>query len=118
MAGSERGRAKAHGIYLILNMHIRQGGFQSNNEGGALWSNTNNQGSFIRVVDRARAPLRERTDIAGYALVDEPAPLTSRKQWQDLAVRITTAIRTVDGNHMVFINGPTPWAATMAPTRT
>ena len=35
--------ANAHGIDLILNMHVPQGGFQSNGEGGALWTNPANQ---------------------------------------------------------------------------
>lgn len=35
--------AKTHNIYLILNMHVPQGGFQSRCEGDALWTSASNQ---------------------------------------------------------------------------
>ena len=34
--------AKAHGVYLILNIHVPQGGFQSNGAGIALWNDIEN----------------------------------------------------------------------------
>jgi len=39
--------AKENGIKLILNMHVPQGGFQSNGEGGALWDIEENQKRLI-----------------------------------------------------------------------
>jgi endoglucanase len=34
---------KKHNVYLILNIHVPQGGFQSNGEGMELWDNPENQ---------------------------------------------------------------------------
>jgi endoglucanase len=39
--------ARANGIKLVLNMHVPQGGFQSNGEGAALWDVEENQKRLI-----------------------------------------------------------------------
>src|SRR5450432_2834909 len=95
--------AKAHGIYLILNMHVPQGGFQSDGMGGKLWSDSTNQDRLTALWKAIASRYAGETIIAGFGLVNEPRPLTSRQQWQDLASRITAAIRTVDTNHMVIV---------------
>jgi endoglucanase len=95
--------AKAHGIYLILNMHVPQGGFQSDGGGGKLWSDTTNQDRLTALWKAIASRYAGEATIAGFGLVNEPRPLTSRQQWQDLASRITAAIRTVDTNHMVIV---------------
>lgn len=45
--------------------------------------------------------------IAGYDLINEPVVENQADKWRirDLSVRITTAIREVDGNHMIFAEG-------------
>jgi endoglucanase len=95
--------ARAHGIYLILNMHVPQGGFQSNGAGGALWSDSTNQDRLTALWTAIASRYADETTIAGFDLVNEPQPLASRQQWQDLASRITAAIRSVDANHMVIV---------------
>jgi endoglucanase len=94
--------AKAHGIRLILNMHVPEGGFQSNGEGGALWSDATNQDRLTALWQEIARRYADEPIIAGYGLVNEPEPLASVQQWKDLAARITAAIRGVDTNHMIF----------------
>jgi endoglucanase len=98
--------AKAHGIVLILNMHVPQGGFQSNGAGGALWNDTRNQDRLTALWQEIARRYAGEPAIAGFGLLNEPEPLASRQQWQDLAARITAAIRSVDPNHMVIVERP------------
>src|SRR6266700_4153674 len=95
--------ARAHGIRLILNMHVPQGGFQSDGNGGALWSDTSNQDRLTALWKEIARRYADEPIIAGYGLVNEPEPLASLQQWQDLAQRITAAIRSVDVNHIIFV---------------
>jgi endoglucanase len=98
--------AKAHDIRLILNMHVPQGGFQSNGEGGALWSDTANQDRLTALWKEIARRYAGEPIIAGFGLVNEPEPLVNRAQWQDLASRIAAAIRSVDTNHIIFVERP------------
>ena len=98
--------AKAHGIHLVLNMHVPQGGFQSNGEGGALWTDTSNQDRLTALWKEIARRYADEPIIAGFGLVNEPEPTSNLQQWRDLASRITTAIRSVDANHMVFVERP------------
>jgi endoglucanase len=98
--------AKAHGIYLLLNMHVPQGGFQSNGAGGALWSVPSNQDRLTALWQAIARRYADEPMIAGFGLVNEPEPTASRQQWQDLASRLTAAIRSVDPHHIVFVERP------------
>lgn len=101
--------AKKHGIRLILNMHAPQGGYQSQGEGLALWQNEENQQRLIALwTEIARRYAHEET-IIGYGLINEPVvPFLSDKestiaQCTSLMQRITDSIRTVDTNHIIFV---------------
>ena len=98
--------AKAHGIRLVLNMHVPEGGFQSNGDGGALWSDVANQDRLTALWTEIARRYADEPIIAGFGLVNEPEPLVSRQQWHDLASRLLTAIRSVDTNHIVFVERP------------
>ncbi|HEY7372866.1 MAG TPA: cellulase family glycosylhydrolase, partial [Polyangia bacterium] len=98
--------AKAHDIHLILNMHVPQGGFQSDGDGGALWSDGANQDRLTALWKEIARRYAGEPIIAGYGLVNEPEPLASAQQWQDLAARIAAAIRAVDANHIIFVERP------------
>jgi len=95
--------AKKNGIYLVLNMHVPQGGFQSIGGGGALWTNSENQNRLTSLWKAIAARYAKSSVIAGYGLVNEPSPTTSISQWQQLAQKITSTIREVDANHLLFI---------------
>jgi endoglucanase len=95
--------AKKYGIYLILNIHVPQGGFQSLGNGDALWTNTENQNRLIALWKAIAQRYKDEPQIIGFGLVNEPVPSNDISQWQQLAQRITNEIRTVDKNHILFI---------------
>lgn len=95
--------ARAHGIRLILNVHVPEGGFQSNGEGGALWSDSRNQDRLTALWSAIAAHYADEPTIAGYGLLNEPAPLMDRAQWASLAQRLLDAIRVADMHHLVVV---------------
>ena len=95
--------AKNHGIYLILNMHAPQGGYQSQGNGDALWDNTENQNRLITLWKAIAERYKNEVQIAGFGPVNEPVPNTSINQWSDLAQNIINGIRKVNENHLVFV---------------
>jgi endoglucanase len=98
--------AKQHGIYLILNMHVPQGGFQSQGNGDALWNNIENQNRVTALWKAIANQYKDESQIIGFGLVNEPVPTTSKQQWQQLAQRITDSIRKVDQQHILFVEKP------------
>ncbi len=98
--------AKANGIYLILNMHVPQGGYQSQGTGDALWTNIENQNRLAALWKAIATKYKDEKQIAGYGLVNEIVPTSSLTQWQQLAQRLVDDIRTVDKKHIVFIEKP------------
>ncbi len=95
--------AKKYGIYLILNMHVPQGGYQSQGTGDALWNDVENQNRLAALWKAIALKYKDEKQIVGYGPVNEPVPSTNISQWQQLAQRLTTEIRTVDKNHILFI---------------
>ncbi len=95
--------AKKHGIYLVLNMHVPPGGFQSLGNGKALWSRADLQDRFVHLWTEIARRCRNEPTVAGYDLLNEPVVTTSKSQWSELATRIAAAIRTVDPDHMLFV---------------
>jgi endoglucanase len=95
--------AKKNGVYLVLNMHVPPGGFQSLGAGKALWQRPDLQERFIRLWTEIARHCRGEPTIAGYDLLNEPVVTTGKKQWSDLAGRIAHAIRAVDPDHMLFV---------------
>jgi endoglucanase len=94
--------AKKYGIYLILNMHVPQGGFQSQGNGDALWEVTENQNRLTALWKAIADRYKNETQVAGFGLVNEPVPTASKQKWQLLAQRISNEIRTVDKHHIIF----------------
>ncbi|GAA5175662.1 hypothetical protein GCM10025771_08430 [Niveibacterium umoris] len=95
--------ARAHGVYLILNMHVPQGGFQSLGAGVALWSQPANQERFVAMWRAIAARYANEPVIAGYDLLNEPVVPRSKLEWQRLAQRTARAIREVDARHTVIV---------------
>jgi endoglucanase len=95
--------AKKYGIYLILNMQVPQGGFQSQGNGDLLWTNTENQNRLSALWKAIAEKYKEERQIIGFGLVNEPVPTASIDQWQQLAQRITADIRKADINHIIFV---------------
>lgn len=94
--------AKKYGVYLILNIHVPQGGFQSQCQGQALWSNQSNQDRVVALWKAIAQRYQNEPQIAGYDLINEPTPYSSTSQWKNLAQRLIDSIRTVDKNHLLI----------------
>lgn len=98
--------AKKHDIGLILNMHVPQGGYQSQGTGDALWNIPENQNRLTALWAAIAEKYKDEPAVIGYGLVNEPVPVTSLQQWQQLAQRIVNAIRAKDKHHIVFVEKP------------
>lgn len=95
--------AKRHGVYLILNLHVPPGGFQSLGKGGALWTNPNMQARFLAVWRAIAERYSTEPTVAGLDLLNEPAVEKSPDEWKSLAERAIETIREVDPNHAIFV---------------
>jgi endoglucanase len=98
--------AKKYGIYLIVNMHVPQGGFQSQGTGDALWNNPENQNRLVALWKAIAAKYKDEPQVIGFGLVNEPVPTSSKQQWQQLAQRTADEIRKVDQQHLLFVEKP------------
>jgi endoglucanase len=95
--------AKKHGVYLILNMHVPPGGFQSMGAGKALWDKPEAQERLIKLWVAIAAHCKGEAAVGGYDLLNEPVTTRSKGQWHDLAGRLAVAIRATDPDHMLFV---------------
>ena len=95
--------AKKYGIYLVLNMHAPQGGYQSQGAGDALWDDIENQNRLAALWQAIATRYKDEVQIAGFGPVNEPYPSQSVDQWSALAQRLINDIREVDENHILFI---------------
>ncbi len=95
--------AKKYGVYLILNLHVPPGGYQSLGKGAQLWENPDAQSEFIALWKAIAERYRSEPTIAGYDLLNEPVVTKSIEQWQTLADRTIAAMRAVDPWHMMFV---------------
>jgi endoglucanase len=95
--------ARHNGIYLLLNMHYPQGGFQSNGNGDALWTEQSNQLRLAALWKEIAERYKDEEIIIGYGLVNEPVPLDGVAQWTALAQNIINDIRDVDPYHLIFV---------------
>ncbi|MFZ4455281.1 MAG: carbohydrate-binding protein [Bacteroidales bacterium] len=112
-----------HHVYLILDMHATPGG-QGDDTGIAdrdatkpyLWTSTANQDTLVQIWKNIATRYATQPIIGGYDLINETnyAPMKPTNQLlHDLFVRITNAIRSVDTNHIIFIEG-NDWANNFA----
>jgi endoglucanase len=95
--------AKRNGVYLVLNMHVPPGGFQSMGAGKALWDKPELQARFVNLWTAIARRYRGEATIAGYDLLNEPVVTRAKDQWVDLAGRTASAIRAVDAEHILFV---------------
>ena len=102
-------------VYLILDMHATPGG-QGDDTGIAdrdatkpyLWTSTANQDTLVQIWKNIATRYASQTFIGGYDLINETnyaAMQPTNQLLHDLFVRITTGIRSVDTNHIIYIEG-------------
>lgn len=94
------------GVYLILDMHSPQGGYQSYGYTGNFWGNSeadiSNQNRLIALWKEIANRYKDSTIIAGYDMINEPLPEDNSSYWNFMQ-RIVDTIRTVDTNHMLIV---------------
>lgn len=102
-----------YGVYLILDMHCAPGAQNTNDfsdsDGvtAALWTNLSNR-DWTRAIWRYIAEhYADEEWIAGYDLLNEPVLSGgfSSSQLRQFYIQLTNAIREVDSNHIIFIEG-------------
>ena len=95
--------ARRHGVYLILNLHVPPGGYQSNGGGAALWEQSPVQDRLVALWRAIAERYADEPIIAGYDILNEPCVPHARAEWQALAGRIGRAIRAVDRRHIIIV---------------
>ncbi len=109
---------KKFDIYLILDLHAAPGGQSAEsisdyNGYPSLWESEENKARTIALWKEIATRYKDQETIAGYDLLNEPAWGELGPQNIDLRnlyIGITNAIRSVDTNHIVYIEGN--WFAT------
>jgi len=105
--------AKEANIYLLLDMHAGQGGYQSDKRQGfsAFWDgsgampNTSNQNRLLNLWGAIAARYQHETSILGYDLLNEPRPNDS-EEWLSYAEQLIAKIRSEDSQHLVVLEVP------------
>jgi endoglucanase len=95
--------ARQHGIYLVLNLHVPPGGYQSQGKGTGLWEDATAQQRFIDLWRAIAEHCRGEPTIAGYDLLNEAVVTKRAEQWHELAEQTIAALREVDAEHIVFV---------------
>ncbi len=104
---------KDYNLYLIFDMHCAPGGQNadniSNSDGVArLWTEPDKyQPVTIEIWKEIARRYKDYPEVAGYDLLNEPVLPSghSNKELRKLYMDITRAIRTIDTNHIVYIEG-------------
>ncbi len=117
--------ATANGMYLILDLHAAPGGQGKNADINdydptkpSLWESEANQEKTVALWRQLAARYADEPMMGGYDIINEPnwgfqhleedpngcAETQNEPLW-DLQQRITEAIRDVDPNHLVIIEG-------------
>lgn len=95
--------ARKYGVYLMLDMHAPQGGYQSAGYSGPFWGSNATYRERLKSLWKAIATrYKNEPIIAGYDLLNEPCPPTHQK-WISYAQELTDAIRTIDKNHLIIV---------------
>ncbi len=105
-------------MYVILDMHCAPGGQNKDNISDSdgiearLWTNPANQTLTIKIWKEIARHYATRKIVGGYDLLNEPVLPSGYNNivLRDFYKQLTDTIRTVDPNHIVFIEGN--WYAT------
>jgi len=88
------------GIYAIIDMQV----VPPDEEFGQnrIWGDPAAQQQYLDLWTAIAARYADNPVVAGYDLYNEPGP-HDPVQWWDLAARAVTAVRSVDTNHIIFV---------------
>ena len=109
---------KKYGLYLILDMHCAPGGQNAGNISDSdgiearLWTEPQNQDRTVAIWEKIAERYANEPIIAGYDLLNEPVLPSgySNTVLRAFYMRLSQAIRKLDPNHILFIEGN--WYAT------
>lgn len=106
---------KANEMYLILDLHAAPGGQGKNADISdydpskpSLWESEANKAKTVALWRKIAERYANETWIGGYDILNETNwtfPEGNNSQMRELFGRITSAIREVDKNHIIFIEG-------------
>ncbi|MGV3629736.1 MAG: glycoside hydrolase family 5 protein [Bacteroidota bacterium] len=98
-----------YGVYAVLDLHAAPGGqspyFISNPQKKNLWKVPLYQEQTVDLWKAIAARYQNRSVVAGYDLLNEPVPAGKPEKLQELYGKIIHAIRQVDQQHLVFLEG-------------
>jgi aryl-phospho-beta-D-glucosidase BglC (GH1 family) len=103
--------AWARGIYTILDFHGVVGGQSTAEHTGKVrstaefWSNSTDQQRTTDIWQRIAAHFQGNPAVAGYDLINEPMGAPSQSALWNMYDQLYQAIRTVDPDHMVIMEG-------------
>ncbi|HAN76568.1 MAG TPA: glycoside hydrolase family 5 [Bacteroidales bacterium] len=106
-------QCKQRKIYLILDLHATPGG-QGKDAAisdydatkPSLWESEANKAKTVALWQKLADRYKNEEYIGGYDLINEPNwTLPNNSDLKNLYTRIVQAIRTVDKNHLIFIEG-------------
>jgi endoglucanase len=113
----------ANKIYLILDLHATPGGqgkdaniSDYDTSKPSLWESTANQDKIVALWEKLAQRYKDNTWIGGYDIINEPnwnftgtnqngCDENSNAPLRALQLRITKAIRAIDPNHLLIIEG-------------
>ncbi len=119
-------QCEKHGLYVILDLHSAQGWqnvhWHSDNASriSLFWTNPHYQERYIALWQEFARRYKNRSVIAGYDLLNEPCSNNEEGDYpwninanykpaydriNSLYRRVVAAIRTIDTNHIVFLEG-------------
>jgi endoglucanase len=122
--------SKAHGIYVILDLHGAPGGQtgqnidDSANNQPELFMEAKYQDQLVALWQAIARRYKDEPSVAGYDLLNEPLPEQTgaakkyKAQLEPLYKRVTKAIREIDAKHMIILEGAdwsNDWSVFSAP---
>ncbi|MCU1441584.1 MAG: glycoside hydrolase family 5 protein [Rhodoglobus sp.] len=100
----------AHGIYTIIDLHSLPG-YQNQHwhcdnptHVASFWEHPHFQDRVVNMWEAMATRYKDNTWVAGYNLMNEPADET-RKVVGPFYKRLVKAVRTIDPDHMLFVDG-------------
>jgi len=102
--------AASRGLYVVIDMHGAVGGQSTADHTGhsgqnQYWSNDNNKGNTAWMWWQIASHFKGNGTVAGYDLLNEPTGAPSTQAAWDAYQNLYSSIRSVDPDHMIFIEG-------------
>lgn len=97
--------AEKYGVHVILDCHLSQGGIPATGGNSYIWTvGEEKQERLVAMWKAIAERYCNNTTVLGYGLVNEPTIDTNKESdWSALANRLRDTIRSVDKNHVLFV---------------